>query len=100
MMDARILERKQRRAARFEFVHETWARVREENLPQRIDGKRGVRWFRARQGAQRGDPKNPRARPSPNGRVQMGLAQNIKSGNRPIPPAESYHADLERFSAR
>src|SRR5216684_9109792 len=35
-MDARILEGKQRRTARLEFVHETGARVRKEDPPQRI----------------------------------------------------------------
>src|SRR5882672_10777054 len=33
-------------------------------------------------------------------RVQMGRAQNVKSRNRPIPPGESYHVHLERFSTR
>src|SRR5260370_6064848 len=36
MMKTRILEGKQWRAARFEFVHETGAGVRKEDSPQRI----------------------------------------------------------------
>src|ERR1700730_10784823 len=118
MSDAGIFEGKQRGPARFEFVHEPGARVREKysshGIGCKCDGRieltgigsffspciekfewrrrwrlgRGICALRARNGTQSDKQSNQKAATLPNNLIRMILTQRFRVGNYPIPPAE------------